>query len=1640
MFNLKGRYKNMKTKNKYFSIIASVALMFTLLITGSVLMLKPEQNANTAYAYEVPATNGSWLTEIENELPKDGNGNINFPLAYQYLSQKSYNHGRNGSTKESAFIIMNSLDLAFLSWLTYNGRGETNTYFHYILGADIDLTGKEWQPIGGIGRLGNLNVEYRFYGALHGTRYVGGVAQGNYKIINLSIVESNDQYEGLIGFSQGINQFSDLTFENAYVSGSRDYYGLLLARSMNALIIDNVTFNDGYLYSSTQGNAYIGALAGYVQPNGQQVSIQNVTNNAEVFTVGNYASGIISYIDENGNTSADTASTQNYVLFNNVINNGTITGTTYVAGLVSRLEYANVYDSYNTGNIYSSIVIDGRTAGLFGLAYYSINIENSYNTGNIEGYSVAGIISQIATVVDNSQITNTYNNGILNGYRVGGLMAIYGNWGANPNNTSTLSVENFYNTGEIVSLEHVGGVIAYVNGSVTFDNVYNTVDIISESGSGYSGGLIGYKYYWGLITINNSYNTGNIITPLKTYVGGLVGYTENLTTSGATVYDYNSGLIIRKSYNLGDLEGRNIGGLVGYVRVYMLIEESFNMGKIIAGETYAGGLIGYAVIYFNGLQNEMGIYNSYNTGEISAGVSYNGGLVGRVEFSNQSTGGVSNKTFDVVNSFNAALVQTATNTYGLVAYITFTNVLTIVQEVNFENSFSLNNVGEDDLANALKLYHDNPSFLNGVERVITTDYSSQVIGEGDDAYTVYSGSRILSEQELRNINIYQAAGYDFLNTWAMPTEGSQGNNGAPYLQQVSGIEVTLVLPNQNETYNGVMLEPLNITRMSAGKTFTGWSTRATSQEEGYVFYPAGSVITLGNTDTTLYAQFVTTSYFNIIIDAPSSGSLSAQVAITADSNSYNNGIAIKEDNNSYIISLTNLLDSTMFEGWQVYRPSTNTWYTLTTKYTLTLSLKERVNENFVQQFARYYAVSQIDGDYTIVGEFRFRASKNANPVQVSATSSTGNLGLLKVNNQDAPLSGVVFTTINEGAAILLQANPNNYYTVSGFTVTYTLSGNPEPVINNLPAINNQASFNLGIAGETITHMIIHVDFEKIVYEFNYTVQTKDVTDYNLSGLNVITVNSQTDLRIEESTNISLLAQDTEVLFANARIKFVGFKIFNYDTNEYDYIFNANNLMFELNTIIESDFLNKYANNNEFVVIAEYAVEYYVNITNQVGGNLEINIQPENVDMLPQTFTNTVAGYFEKDSTISMFATPSSYYAFNSFGGSYTGTTNGTNLNITLSEPTSVVANYTLQIYTLTFELKDEKTNTAISDGQINAQLNEVSVTTVKAGDIITLNSVVVPQGYKFGYFQIKNGSSLLNNLEDGEEIEIDDTFLLQYLTINNRIVIIGRYVRQIVVSVNIASNQTNMGSYELRVKQGENYVATTERTFDVGTEIEIEAFVNPHHLFTNFINVFDLEKVSDTNKVRITLSGSNRNINLEFEKIVYESNKEDEKVASGDLSISKDEYTVGDQIVIMFKPESGQVVKKWTINGIEVRKIANATINSNSVTLTITEDWLNTFGGDLNNVIETGANPTILYATIGVSALIVILGATFVIFFIKNAKLKVAVKSELKQKEMSKYKMDTSSFIRDLREGKDVGQVTDEQVKEEIKRRKKDKK
>ena len=113
-----------------------------------------------------------------------------------------------------------------------------------------------------------------------------------------------------------------------------------------------------------------------------------------------------------------------------------------------------------------------------------------------------------------------------------------------------------------------------------------------------------------------------------------------------------------------------------------------------------------------------------------------------------------------------------------------------------------------------------------------------------------------------------------------------------------------------------------------------------------------------------------------------------------------------------------------------------------------------------------------------------------------------------------------------------------------------------------------------------------------------------------------------------------------------------------------------------------------------------------------------------------------------------------------------------------------------------------------------------------------------------------------------------------------------------------------------------------------------------------------------------------------------------------------------------------------------------AEAEGNSAKFELTQDMLEKLSGGF--YYETESKITILFIltfiVLPVVALAVI--ALVILMAVKNKKLRNATKSALESQMKTNVTRNVSSFINDLRSGKDVGQVTDEDVRRAMKDRK----
>ncbi len=322
---------------------------------------------------------------------------------------------------------------------------------NYRVTADIDLTGKEYTPIG--------SSDVKFSGIFDGD---------NKKITNLSITSSK-QYAALFG-----------------------------------MIWDGIVADVDLAGSITANQSRCAGLVGAVRAN---AVIRNCTVDVDVASTAYGALG--------GIIGLYTHYEKGYLLVENCVNNGDITGTQYIGGII--------------------------------------------------GYYLRGNLTSAADVV----IKNSVNNGAITSIEAekeADAAGIVGYVSASPN--STFDVEDCINNGEITATtKFIGGIVGniYNASSTTVDNTHYTIKNCENHGditaASTSAGILGYYNNVAAVTegetlnsiiVDSCANYGNVI--VNTYGAGVIGATSNSN------YAINANITFTNLYNSGYVSGGTFGG------------------------------------------------------------------------------------------------------------------------------------------------------------------------------------------------------------------------------------------------------------------------------------------------------------------------------------------------------------------------------------------------------------------------------------------------------------------------------------------------------------------------------------------------------------------------------------------------------------------------------------------------------------------------------------------------------------------------------------------------------------------------------------------------------------------------------------------------------------------------------------------------------------------------------------------------------------------------------------------------------------------------------------------------------------------------------------------------------------------------
>ena len=294
------------------------------------------------------------------------------------------------------FTISTAEELAGLAQLVNGGTdfsGKTIT-----LTADIDLTGREWTPIG------KDSISSRFNGTFDGG---GHTISGLY--INKDVTsDTGSVYLGLFGYV-GEGTVKKLTVTGSVIgcdnrTGTSDYYagGIVGACDKGGDIVNCMA--DVTVTGNSNGTRTV--VGGIVGKNGGKVTgcISKGAVSAKGTGTGNVTANAGGIAGENSNGSII-----------NCCNTGSVIGDSCAGGIAGNSSSSEVTNCYNTGEVSGS----GTVGGVVGECSFG-NISNCYNTGSVSGSGIVGGViglnyDRLPTTVSNCYyLTGTADKGVGN--------------------------------------------------------------------------------------------------------------------------------------------------------------------------------------------------------------------------------------------------------------------------------------------------------------------------------------------------------------------------------------------------------------------------------------------------------------------------------------------------------------------------------------------------------------------------------------------------------------------------------------------------------------------------------------------------------------------------------------------------------------------------------------------------------------------------------------------------------------------------------------------------------------------------------------------------------------------------------------------------------------------------------------------------------------------------------------------------------------------------------------------------------------------------------------------------------------------------------------------------------------------------
>ena len=265
----------------------------------------------------------------------------------------AFTQGRG--TKEEPWLIENAEQLAYLAQQVNNGTDYERA--HFLLVSDLDLSGKEWTPIG-----------------TDGNPFWGGFDGGGHTITGMTITGKEASYVGLFGechnFTTASSYIKSVTVKGANISG-KSFVGAIAGEGAN---ISDCYSIENTICARRQVGGVCGSLTGNIFGCYNSSSVSGISTAGGIMGTasyeGNVGNGVVQYCYNIGAVTVSqqdsyvggiTGALANKYEISNCLNCGKITGNGKNVGGIAGSTYSN-YMNF-VGNCYYNSDLNNAGVG-----------------------------------------------------------------------------------------------------------------------------------------------------------------------------------------------------------------------------------------------------------------------------------------------------------------------------------------------------------------------------------------------------------------------------------------------------------------------------------------------------------------------------------------------------------------------------------------------------------------------------------------------------------------------------------------------------------------------------------------------------------------------------------------------------------------------------------------------------------------------------------------------------------------------------------------------------------------------------------------------------------------------------------------------------------------------------------------------------------------------------------------------------------------------------------------------------------------------------------------------------------------------------------------------------------------------------